>query len=72
MERQRPQSLGEVIGELSVPGLYHTTKGYILKINGERVDALGRPTRPRGRSDTGDLSPSPKALQDVGIVDRVG
>ena len=42
------QSLGEVIGELSVPGLYHTTKGYILNINGERVDALGRPTRARG------------------------
>ena len=42
------QSLGEVIGELTVPGLYNTTKGYILNIKGERVDALGRPLRPRG------------------------
>ena len=39
---------GEVIGELSAPNLQRTNKGYLININGERVDALGRPTRARG------------------------
>ena len=39
---------GDVIGELSAPKLQYTNKGYFLNINNERVDALGRTTRPRG------------------------
>jgi len=39
---------GAVIGEVSAPPLHYTSKGYLVNIKGERVDALGRPTRARG------------------------